>query len=111
MLTGTASKLLNVALYQLGWWFCVLGAAWGAPLVGAGLALLPLTAHLLLADSPKPQAALMSVACLIGFIVDSLQQLLGVMTFRPDSFGFLGGCRTIRAEAKIWMFESGFWLL
>lgn len=89
-MTATASKLLNVALYQLGWCFCVLGAAWGYPLMGAGLALLPLLIHLMLADSPKTEASLMLCACLIGITVDSVQQYLGVLTFKPSPISPLG---------------------
>lgn len=89
-MTATASKLLNVALYQLGWCFCVLGAAWGYPLMGAGLALLPLLIHLMLADSPKKEASLMLCACLIGITVDSVQQYLGVLTFKPSPISPLG---------------------
>ncbi|WP_367401648.1 gamma-glutamyltransferase [Geoalkalibacter halelectricus] len=41
-------------------------------------------------------------ARIIGY---TAQSILNVLVFG------LGGCRTIRAEAKVWMFESGFWLL
>ncbi|BCR04947.1 membrane protein [Desulfuromonas versatilis] len=86
MLSLGASRLLNVTLYQLGWFCCVLGGAWGYPLAGAILALLPVLVHLLLAESRVAELSLMLVACLLGVLVDSAQQALGVFTFRgsPD---------------------------
>ncbi len=81
-MSALASKLLNLLLYQLGWFCCVLGAAWGYPLTGAGLALLLVIVHLLLAESPRLELKLMVIACLLGVVVDSLQQALGVLTFK-----------------------------
>ncbi|MDT8440476.1 MAG: DUF2878 domain-containing protein [Desulfuromonadales bacterium] len=78
------TNLLNVGLYQLGWFSCVLGAAWGHPLAGAALAVLLLLAHLYLVVERPAELQLMLAACLIGVGVDSLQQGLGLFTFRPD---------------------------
>ena len=71
-----ATKLLNVTIYQVGWFCCVLGAAWGFPIAGALSALLLAGLHLLLAASWKNEALLMVAACLLGIVVDSLQQAL-----------------------------------
>lgn len=79
-----ATKLLNVALYQAGWFCCVLGAAWDHPLLGALCTLLLVGVHLLLARSRKAEASLMLGACLLGITVDSIQQALGVFTFKTD---------------------------
>lgn len=79
-----ATKLLNVALYQAGWFCCVLGAAWDHPVLGALCALLLAGVHLLLARSRKAEALLMLAACMIGVAVDSTQQSLGVFTFKAD---------------------------
>ena len=77
-----ATKLINVLLYQAGWFCCVLGAAWDYPVTGALSALALAAVHLLLACSRKDEAVLMLCACLLGVGVDSLQQGLGVFTFR-----------------------------
>ena len=69
-----AAKLLNVLLYQAGWFACVLGAAWNYPIIG-GLGALALA---------EVEAKLMLCACLIGFGVDSRQHALGVFTFKTD---------------------------
>lgn len=80
-LSPLVTKLLNITLYQVGWFCCVLGAAWGYPVAGALLALLLATGHLLLADSPRSEALLMLIACLLGVTVDSIQQAFGLFTF------------------------------
>ncbi|MDT8419533.1 MAG: DUF2878 domain-containing protein [Desulfuromonadales bacterium] len=78
------SKLINILMYQLGWFSCVLGAAWGYPLRGALGALLLLVLHLLLAESRRAELRLMLCACLLGVAVDTTQQALGIFTFMGD---------------------------
>lgn len=84
MMPAMKSKLLNFLLYQLGWFSCVLGAAWGFPLSGGIAALLLLLIHLLLTDSRIAELRLILFACLLGVLVDSLQQAFGVLTFKAD---------------------------
>ncbi|HEY5673398.1 MAG TPA: DUF2878 domain-containing protein [Malonomonas sp.] len=84
MLSVTLSKVINVVLYQLGWFSCVLGAAWGYPLFGSLFALLLLAIHLLLAAERKAEMKLMLCACLLGVVIDSSQQALGVFSFKTD---------------------------
>ena len=83
-LSPLATKLLNATIYQAGWFCCVLGAAWGFPIAGALIALLLATLHLLLAASWKNEALLMVAACLLGIVIDSIQQALGLFTFTRD---------------------------
>ena len=84
MLSATASKIINALLYQLGWFSCLLGAAWGYPLSGAFCALLLIGVHLVLAESRKPELYLMVCACLLGVVLDTAQQSAGVFTFKID---------------------------
>ena len=84
MLSSTVSKIINVLLYQLGWFSCLLGATWGYPLSGAFFALLLMAVHLVLAESRKSELYLMLSACLLGVVVDTLQQAAGVFTFKID---------------------------
>ncbi len=84
MLSATLSKIINVVLYQLGWFSCVLGAALGFPFSGAVGALSLLAVHLLLADQRKADIQLMLSACLLGIVLDSLQQATGLFTFKID---------------------------
>lgn len=83
MLSPTLSRLINVALYQLGWFSCVLGAAWGTPIRGALLALLLLALHLLLASDRGAELRLLLWVCLLGVAIDSAQQALGFFRFTP----------------------------
>lgn len=79
-----AAKLLNVSLYQLGWFCCVWGAAQGYFFLGALVALFLAALHLFLAGSRKSESLLMLGACLLGAVVDSAQQALGLITFKTD---------------------------
>lgn len=80
-LSPTATKLLNFAIYQAGWFCCVLGASWGYPVAGALAALSLAGLHLFLASSRKNEMILMLVACLLGVVIDSTQQALGLFSF------------------------------
>ncbi len=85
-MSSLTSKVVNLALYQAGWFCCVLGAAWGAPYAGSLAAVLLVAVHLFLAETWQTELRLMLAACLLGVLVDSVQQTLGVFTFRasPD---------------------------
>ena len=81
MSAALATKLINVTLYQAGWFCCVLGAARGFPIAGALAAALLAGIHVLLARSRRTELLLMSAACVLGVTVDTVQQALGVMSF------------------------------
>ena len=78
---GRFALLVNFALYQVGWFACVLGAARGLPWIGAGLALVCAAVHLLLVRDRTREALLMAAAAVLGLAVDSLQLRLGVFTY------------------------------
>ena len=78
------SKVINVVLYQLGWFSCIIGAAQGFPIHGAFAALALIVVHLMLAEERKAEILLMVSACLLGILVDSAQQAMGVFTFKSD---------------------------
>lgn len=84
MLSLPMSKLINLVLYQLGWFSCVLGAAYGFPVTGAIGALSLIALHLLLTDRPQAEAQLLLCAALLGILIDSSQQALGVFRFKTD---------------------------
>ncbi|PLX99572.1 MAG: DUF2878 domain-containing protein [Desulfuromonas sp.] len=78
------ATLVNITLYQVGWFCCVLGAAWGYPLSG-GLAALALSVlHVALVEDRKPEIKLMLAAMLIGIVVDTGQQAFGIFAFKTD---------------------------
>jgi hypothetical protein len=84
MLSTSLSKVINVVLYQLGWFSCVLGAAYGFPLSGVLCAFALVVLHLLLTDNRKAEIKLLLSACLLGVLLDSLQQATGLFTFKDD---------------------------
>jgi hypothetical protein len=85
MLQPFATKLLNATFYEVGWLCCVLGASWGYPVTGGLLALALVGIHLWLASSRQSEILLILSSCLLGVIVDSSQQALGLFTFKTDS--------------------------
>lgn len=84
MLSAPLSKIINVVLYQGGWFSCILGAKLGFPISGAVAALSLLVVHVLLADARKAEIQLILLTCLLGVVVDSLQQAAGLLTFKTD---------------------------
>lgn len=78
---GSAATLLNLALYQTGWFACVLGAAAGRPAAGAMAALLLAAVHLVLVRDRRSEGKLMMAAAALGLLVDSLQLNLGLFRY------------------------------
>ncbi len=74
-------KLLNLALYEIGWFACVLGAAWGQGGAGAALAGGLLLVHLALAKERLTEGKIVLVCGAVGFVLDSTQSLLGRLSF------------------------------
>jgi len=84
MLSPTLSKIINVVLYQVGWFCCVLGGANGYPFGGALAAMALLVVHVLLSDTRTTEIRLLLSACVLGVVVDSLQQAAGLFSFKVD---------------------------
>ena len=74
-------RLLNLALYEAGWFACVLGAAWGQGGAGAALAGGLLLIHLALAKDGLTEAKIAAVCGALGFVLDSAQALTGRLSF------------------------------
>lgn len=74
-------RILNLALYEAGWFGCVLSAAAGRPWQAAGLALAAAAIHLALARDRQAELRLLLAVGLLGFVVDSVQLSLGVFRF------------------------------
>lgn len=91
----TSPNILNLILFQLGWFACVLPAAAGLPWVGPLFVGAWVSAFALWVRM-KPRAALIfPLAFLIGCLFDSALVLLGLVRF-PDPTQFGG-------PAPIWM--------
>lgn len=70
-------KLANFIAFQFGWFACVLGAAWGQPWVGSGIALVIIAWHLTRATQPRRELVLILAAAGIGAMWESLLVTLG----------------------------------
>jgi len=73
--------LVNVGLYQAGWFACVLGGAHGFPLLGAAIGLGLLLVHLTLCRERGKEIVTVLLAGLTGTIADSIQAFSGVFVF------------------------------
>lgn len=71
------SRGLNYALYQAGWFACILGAAWGWPWTGAAIATALIAVHLLLAPERATELRLIGVALACGLVVEGYQAQRG----------------------------------
>ena len=80
------TKLVNVLLQQAGWFACVLGAAWGRPWLGAGIALALIGIHLFLVQDRGPELRLLLAAGLLGTVLDTIQGRLGIVLFRSGYY-------------------------
>ena len=78
-------RLLNFAMFYLGWFACVGGAArgqlWLGPAVVAGLILV----HLALNPNPGQEARLVLLTGLLGFVSDTAQASVGLYAFTNTS--------------------------
>ena len=75
------SRLVNFVLYQIGWFACVLGAAWHFPGTGMVISLSLVGVHLWIADDRLAQWKLALIAASVGLVVDTAQLWLGVFSF------------------------------
>lgn len=70
--TPMPSFWLNVVLFQVGWFSCVLGAAKGLPWAGVIAALAIVAFHLMRATAPMAELSLLAFTLAIGAVADSL---------------------------------------
>ena len=80
-----ADLVLNVVLFQAGWFACVLGAAHGHAVAGTGIAALIVAIHALRATRPAEEIKLIACAMVIGAVLDSIVAAAGVLDYRGGS--------------------------
>jgi hypothetical protein len=69
----TPTTATNYALYQTGWFACILGAAWGHEYAGVSIAIGLMALHLWLARERGVELRLMAFALGVGLLVESVQ--------------------------------------
>jgi hypothetical protein len=62
---------VNLVAFQVGWFSCVLGAAFGYPYVGAIVVAIVISLHLYLAHQSSQEMLVIGVAALAGIVFDS----------------------------------------
>jgi hypothetical protein len=77
----TMRVIVNFAGFQIGWFACVLGAAYGKPWAGPVAVLFLFLVHLALSGKKPREVALALAAAAIGFAFDSI--LIAAGTFSP----------------------------
>lgn len=82
----TWTSLLNYALFQAGWFVCVLGAAVGYPWLATAIGLLLVLVHLLLVRNAFRESLLLLASLLLGLLVDGIHIRTGVLVFPIGSF-------------------------
>ena len=87
------ANTLNYALYQAGWFACILGAAWQQEVAGVVIAILLMAVHLWLSQERDVEVRLMATALLVGTIVESFQSAAG--TYVSTTVLDLGGNQPI----------------
>ena len=79
-------RFINFLLYQTGWFFCVLGAAWHFPWLGTSIALSLLVVHFWLATDRAMQLKLALSAAAVGLVIDTAELGAGVFVFPQGAF-------------------------
>jgi hypothetical protein len=73
--------ILNVVLFQAGWFACVLGAAHGQPWAGTALAAAIVAWHALRAVKPVQELKLIGIVVLLGAVWDSVLVMAGWIAY------------------------------
>jgi hypothetical protein len=77
-------KLANILAFQIGWFSCILGAAWGWPMAGPLVVVALVALHLYLSAAPVGEAPLLFVVAFVGTVIDSLHAAWGVVSFHGN---------------------------
>jgi Protein of unknown function (DUF2878) len=83
--TSSVNVIVNFVAFQIGWFACVLGAAWGRPWTGTAIAAAVVALHLWRVARPAQELKLIAAALAIGLAWDSLLVNVRLVTFE---FGF-----------------------
>jgi hypothetical protein len=80
---GTSRVLINVAIYQAGWFACVLSAARDRSGLGIAVAVLIVCGWLMSAPRPSALGQLIVLTGVVGYSWDSWLSVLGVIRYLP----------------------------
>jgi hypothetical protein len=75
------TTIINFLLFQIGWFACVIGAAYQFPWQGTLVAILIVAYHVLRSNYPSRELGLIVVAVIIGAIWDSLLVWMQMLSY------------------------------
>ena len=75
------TQLINYALYQIGWFACVLGGASHRPWTGCLVAMILVGVHLALSVERSIEIRLVVLATVVGAVVEAIQMATGTYRF------------------------------
>jgi len=78
--------IANFALFQLAWFACVAGAAYGMPWLGVAVTLAVIGWHLFQSGQVKAELCLLSAALLIGACFDQAMLLTELVAYRQHGW-------------------------
>ncbi|MCE9602329.1 MAG: DUF2878 domain-containing protein [Gemmatimonadetes bacterium] len=81
----TRSQRINYALYQSGWFACILGAAWDRPIAGFLIAVVLTAVHLHLSADRARETRAILLALALGLVVEGFQVWSGTYRFRSGA--------------------------
>ena len=81
MTNTTRLNVVNLVLFQIGWFACVLSAAAGSAWIGIVTVTAIVAWHLRIARRPAQELALLLMVGAIGFIFESLQRYYGILVY------------------------------
>ena len=74
--------LINIILFQIGWFACVLTAASSQPIFGAIISFVIIVSHILMSKQYKQELRIIIIAMMIGLFWDSLIVSAGWLTYQ-----------------------------
>jgi hypothetical protein len=85
----------NILQFQIAWFACVLGAAHGRPVLGAGIAITLAALHIVRSRRAAQELGLALFAAMFGFSADTALVQLGVLSFTTGTI--------VAGTAPFWM--------
>jgi hypothetical protein len=79
------TSLCNYALYQIGWFSCILGAAAQHPWIGFFVAVILIGVHLMLSLERALEARLIVMTTVVGLVIETAQIVAGTYRFPSET--------------------------
>ena len=75
------NNIINFCLFQVGWFVCILGAAWNYTYIAIAISIGILFLHLYLTDKNANDIKLSAIAATFGFIFDGIMQFSNMIIY------------------------------